>query len=558
MNAKLIIAGEERWLSNFHYEHFMKIEFWDCYCVGFHESMTLGSSPMQISLRLSPAITRNRNVVKHEKSWKVSDLNGDRKAPMAATSTEIEKVKLLVKKLEGPFSADGKIVEELIMGNSYLFKATQYNDGEGDKLNNTFWSVEIDNNGKQKQLSKADAYEQGGVICYKYTPETAETLRVYAWCQEASKEVSVEVPVVTFPFCVDKFRMPGLNNEGMDMAEDLAYGKGLKTTRKVYQDVDVEYAKENYIAGREFGLTTLSNRNNYYNKAIYTSEEIYNIDYDYSAMQREVKVPLYPLEKLAKGIRWVESKLHNVPDGVSAGSLVKFFHEQYTDEELFEGFEDLVTSYMAKDELKDNIIAMIRKFKRNEGGVYESDLLTKNIKTHEATNTYCEELQDYIAEKLKNGRGKISDLIEKEIDFRRNSAYERRRIKGKTTTRLNDGGDEIMFMRPQFDSFSDLRNGQRIALNDIWATDVMLTACEIKGEEYTIKYDVTLWDHFGLDKPDLEKWFNIIGRARAIFAAWFTLQHLRGYKPFITKIQFTREFAGKFSEGKDERVRNRG
>lgn len=159
MNAKLIIAGEERWLSNFHYEyfyplktpdnfpeietydmlvrpcdgpdgplryqlagglfnlsfasteqdeffwewlmlgamkegrfelykgddeHFMKIEFWDCYCVGFHESMTLGSSPMQISLRLSPAITRNRNVVKHEKSWKVSDLNGAGKAGMAA------------------------------------------------------------------------------------------------------------------------------------------------------------------------------------------------------------------------------------------------------------------------------------------------------------------------------------------------------------------------------------------------------------------------------------------------------------------------------------------
>src|SRR5690554_6994265 len=128
MNAKLIIAGEERWLSNFHYEHFMKIEFWDCYCVGFLESMTLGSSPMQISLRLSPAITRNRKVVKHEKSWKVSDLNGDRKAPMAATSTEIEKVKLLVKKLEGPFSADGKIVEELIMGNSYLDrKSTRLN-----------------------------------------------------------------------------------------------------------------------------------------------------------------------------------------------------------------------------------------------------------------------------------------------------------------------------------------------------------------------------------------------------------------------------------------------
>ena len=164
MNAKLIIAGEERWLSNFHYEyfyplktpdnfpeietydmlvrpldgpdgpfryqlagglfnlsfasteqdefflewlmlgtmkegrfelykgddeHFMKIEFWDCYCVGFYESMTQGSSPMQISLRLSPAITRNRNVVKHEKSWKVSDLNGAGKAGMAAAGSTV-------------------------------------------------------------------------------------------------------------------------------------------------------------------------------------------------------------------------------------------------------------------------------------------------------------------------------------------------------------------------------------------------------------------------------------------------------------------------------------
>ena len=30
-----------------------------------------------------------------------------------------------------------------------------------------------------------------------------------------------------------------------------------------------------------------------------------------------------------------------------------------------------------------------------------------------------------------------------------------------------------------------------------------------------------------------KKWFNLIGRARALFAAWFTLQHLRGYKPFM-------------------------
>ena len=43
-----------------------------------------------------------------------------------------------------------------------------------------------------------------------------------------------------------------------------------------------------------------------------------------------------------------------------------------------------------------------------------------------------------------------------------------------------------------------------------------------------------------------------------LFAAWFTLQHLRGYKPFITKMRFQKQFNGKLSEGKMERVKNRG
>lgn len=41
------------------------------------------------------------------------------------------------------------------------------------------------------------------------------------------------------------------------------------------------------------------------------------------------------------------------------------------------------------------------------------------------------------------------------------------------------------------------------------------------------------------------------------FAAWFALQHLRGYKPFITKITFTNEFEGNINEGKIERSNKR-
>lgn len=42
----------------------------------------------------------------------------------------------------------------------------------------------------------------------------------------------------------------------------------------------------------------------------------------------------------------------------------------------------------------------------------------------------------------------------------------------------------------------------------------------------------------------MEKIFNIIPSVGEIFVCWFILQHLRGYKPFITKITFEKELIG--------------
>ena len=42
-----------------------------------------------------------------------------------------------------------------------------------------------------------------------------------------------------------------------------------------------------------------------------------------------------------------------------------------------------------------------------------------------------------------------------------------------------------------------------------------------------------------------------------LFAAWFTLQHLRSYKPFITKVRFQKQFKGNLCEGKYERAKIR-
>jgi hypothetical protein len=50
----------------------------------------------------------------------------------------------------------------------------------------------------------------------------------------------------------------------------------------------------------------------------------------------------------------------------------------------------------------------------------------------------------------------------------------------------------------------------------------------------------------------MEKIFNIIPSAGEVFVCWFILQHLRGYKPFITKMTFIREFKGNLNKGTNE------
>ena len=87
--------------------------------------------------------------------------------------------------------------------------------------------------------------------------------------------------------------------------------------------------------------------------------------------------------------------------------------------------------------------------------------------------------------------------------------------------------------------------GETIELNDIWATEIILKELNFKDKNsYSAKYQVILWDHFGLNLTDMEKVFNIIPSVGETFVCWFILQHLRGYKPFITKIAFEKEFSG--------------
>ncbi|MBE7653919.1 hypothetical protein J2Q11_13425 [Tenacibaculum finnmarkense genomovar finnmarkense] len=55
----------------------------------------------------------------------------------------------------------------------------------------------------------------------------------------------------------------------------------------------------------------------------------------------------------------------------------------------------------------------------------------------------------------------------------------------------------------------------------------------------------------------MQREFNTYFTVKEAFICWFILEHLRGYKPFVTKITFEREFKGSFNIGKSERLKER-
>ena len=101
--------------------------------------------------------------------------------------------------------------------------------------------------------------------------------------------------------------------------------------------------------------------------------------------------------------------------------------------------------------------------------------------------------------------------------------------------------DSSRFGRPHFHTNKDkFFSGLTIMVNDTWAYEIFVSDFESKGENnHQIKLKIILYDHFGLDIPDVQ---NNLYYSFAGFRAWFVLQHYHSYKPFITKIEFEKTF----------------
>ncbi|MWB96620.1 DUF3289 family protein [Flavobacterium sp. GA093] len=396
---------------------------------------------------------------------------------------------------------------------------------------------------------------------------------------------------------IDRFKMPGLNPQGTDIADDMTFGTGYKYNGpQIYPQEVLQKFKNQYqtfgfhyfthrlfsnednsslleslnpieikqtserdelykieidntrVATHKVDIATeINNRKKWQNKnrkAKYSKDEIYN-----TKLKWFVKVPYTDIE-IISGEETTGRDVEEFSEHDFLGLIKR------DDDYLFRIFKDRAESFFARGEMQDNLHQLIDKFKRNEGGVFESQIMTNQALSRKETDDYCQKVEDYIAEQLKINFSNLEKIEDVESYFEKIEKEKRivSNVKGKRKKE---------FTKPTY-SYGALyeapvkgTDGLTIALNDIWATEVLLQELIFDGDNYTAKYEVILWDHFGLDLPDLQKIFNIIPLVKDVFVCWFILQHLRGFKPFLTKLKFEKKFSGNLQEGVAEREKMR-
>ncbi len=197
-----------------------------------------------------------------------------------------------------------------------------------------------------------------------------------------------------------------------------------------------------------------------------------------------------------------------------------------TDTELFDEMEFMCTTYFSTSPLQAVVLSIIRKFK-DKGPIRAG-----------AQNTRADAFTDPVLTKAALDHHSMKDFIakakEQSVDAIRIANLDPLDVKPFTIS-----------PQPLFHDTADIINGLTITINDTWAYDVDLIDYQLlDAKKFKGKIRITVYDHFGLDQPDLDanlfKPFGVVDG----FRAWFILEHLRGYIPFWTVIETEAEIEG--------------
>lgn len=387
-----------------------------------------------------------------------------------------------IKKVEGPYDSNNKLIDKIELGKLYSFKATPTRKPTLIEIALLKWAIKLDNNEKEIIVGVASQNKLEGDkirISFKINHDF-EKARIYAFYQKPDDLVSVELSLkkLKFPMLI----LQGSRRKGKRAIRD-ATGIILSTNETSLDMLYGDYSED------EIGFSKLYN-------------ELYSEEYNKLIKNGN------PTESSHFRAKYLaEDRMINVREFCKKNNS-----------ELFEIFKDKMWIYASGD-IKTVVRNMVDKVKSNTGGEYTNQVLTNAVIKHENSITFISKVKEVITEYLKENKGNIENL---EILDESN---------GKIFQLLKDKNVKS----PIFD---DNTSGLRIAINDVWTYKVYITRHKVNENHFEIGLEYVYYDHFGLDFPDIHK-YN-----QDIFYAWFVLQHFRNYKPFITKIDIVGELKG--------------
>lgn len=157
------------------------------------------------------------------------------------------------------------------------------------------------------------------------------------------------------------------------------------------------------------------------------------------------------------------------------------------------------------------LTALIGHFKDSTGTPFSNAYMDQKLKEHPSFHTFV----------YQKGEGVLDNLIK-----------QLRKILGNINKIYILQKGEIISDRTKFNTLKDKLNGMTLAVDDTSAYEVYVDDYKLTAPNtFNCNLRIIVYDNYGLDAADIAKYGTIAG-----FRAWYVLQHVRGYKPFLTKM----------------------
>ena len=179
--------------------------------------------------------------------------------------------------------------------------------------------------------------------------------------------------------------------------------------------------------------------------------------------------------------------------------------------------------------LQNVLVGMVDRFMGGTGNEFSNSTLSTKAKEHASTQTYVNAVKTQLHTLLKTYKGDIHKI--KYTASNRDS--------NPLVKKLKDNG----IMQPVFNTATDYVQGLKMCVNGLWGNEIVVKSYTSNGTSYSGTLTFTLYDHFGLDTEDINKFGELAG-----FREWYILQHFTtyggSYRPFVTKMSFDVNISG--------------